>query len=187
MIFVALVKALLWRDAESAAAKVVLAALPSALPTPKRCSQAWERDAAPVNIPTRGSELVPYLNRLRAASCGPFTPGTPIWVSGKWPGVAWSLEHCNRGVEAALVLGQPVGPTKTILVRYYGEHTTAWVPIARCFPAEGLEQDEGRLAALAAWCTKTGKYVLRTRTRNRDASGLAGDMPDATIVYSASS
>lgn len=88
--------------------------------------------------------------------CQPYTPGTPVWVSGKWPGAAWALDLCNRAVVAALVLSRPISKSRLVLVRYYGEHTTAWVPAERCVRGAPGGTSEQR-AALQAWCTRTGK------------------------------
>lgn len=106
----------------------------------------------------------PSLQPLERLPCtaqesGSYTPGTRLWVSGKWPGVAWSLSLCNKGVAAALVLSRPAATT-TVLVRYYGEHTTAWVTAGRCQPFASCEDEErAQHAALAAWCQKTGRRV----------------------------
>ncbi|RMZ54490.1 hypothetical protein APUTEX25_002066, partial [Auxenochlorella protothecoides] len=119
---------------------------------------AWERTTAS-GMPTSGPELTKFLETLYGKESGSYPPGTRLWVSGKWPGVAWSLSLCNKGVAAALVLSRPAATT-TVLVRYYGEHTTAWVTAGRCQPFASCEDEErAQHAALAAWCQKTGRRV----------------------------
>lgn len=91
-------------------------------------------------VPLVGAQLKEYLEVTLAHIPSPFPVGTRLWIACagriRWPAVAWSSSLCPKKDLGDLVL--TYRPSK-ILVRYYGQHSSSWVPSNACQVPDGNE------------------------------------------------
>ena len=100
-------------------------------------------------------------------------PGTRIWVhvagEGTWPGVAWALGLCLRKDLGELLKAHRPG---LVLIRFYGEHSHAWVRREDCelppadeaehlrqLRAAGRQHNKCAAAVRVGGCMRVGGWV----------------------------
>lgn len=163
-------------------------------------------------LPVHGPTLIFHCQRLNVATLSPsFPPGTKVWckIPGhvKWPGILWSLS-LSRGDIGSLILSAPkpqnekteiaprpgpasshppppVVPLGTVLFRFYGQHSMAWIHQDK-LERPSKEEEEELSKQLRSW-GKSGNNVHLVNLTLDEMSGArespAEEVSRMTEIY----